>query len=267
MQFVFFTKALREYGIDQVIDALKRIGADGADLAVRPGYPVTPENAPAELPKAAERLRDAGLTVPMISLPTEPTDPMKAEPIFAACREARIPNIKLGYWPFRDGPYWAQVDAARKDLDALEALAMRFKVKVCLHTHSGRYLGLNTSAVMHLVRDRHPQHVGVYIDAGHLAVCGEPLPMAVAIAAKYLSLVAVKDVRWDRPSPDKPWTTTFLPVGQGIVDWPALMAALKASGYAGAISFHSEFAAPSTEALLDQTKADIAFLRSLAAKG
>src|SRR3989442_1204397 len=75
MQYIVFSKLLKNLSIDQLIDTLKSIGADGVDLCVRDGYPVNPGNARAELPKAATRIRDAGLAIPMISASTSLTDP------------------------------------------------------------------------------------------------------------------------------------------------------------------------------------------------
>ena len=51
--WMMFTKHLEGYDLDQIMDGLHRAGVDGADLCVRPGYPVNPDNAAIELPKAA----------------------------------------------------------------------------------------------------------------------------------------------------------------------------------------------------------------------
>ena len=48
MQFVMFTKHLQGLSLDEVIAALTEVGVQGADLAVRPGYPVNPDNMAAE---------------------------------------------------------------------------------------------------------------------------------------------------------------------------------------------------------------------------
>ena len=66
--FIMFTKHLEGYDIPQIIDALKRSGVEGADLCVRPGYPVNPENAGAQLPAAAKRFADEGLSLSLIHI-------------------------------------------------------------------------------------------------------------------------------------------------------------------------------------------------------
>ena len=61
MRKIMFTKHLEGLNIPQVIDAIKSVGIDGADLCVRPGYPVNPENANTALPEAAKQFASHGL--------------------------------------------------------------------------------------------------------------------------------------------------------------------------------------------------------------
>ncbi len=44
MQFIMFTKHLEGKDIGGIIEALRSVGVTGADLCVRPDYPVTPPN-------------------------------------------------------------------------------------------------------------------------------------------------------------------------------------------------------------------------------
>ena len=45
MKYIMFTKHLEGLDIAGIMEALKSVGVEGADLCVRPGYPVNPENA------------------------------------------------------------------------------------------------------------------------------------------------------------------------------------------------------------------------------
>ena len=63
MKFVYFTKLLKGQDLDGLVGFCKDTGLDGFDLAVRPGYPVHPDNVAAELPKAARQFKDAGLII------------------------------------------------------------------------------------------------------------------------------------------------------------------------------------------------------------
>ena len=69
MQTIMFTKHLEGMDLPHMADALRSAGLDGADLCVRPGYPVTPENIETMLPEAARRFADAGLSIPLVTAP------------------------------------------------------------------------------------------------------------------------------------------------------------------------------------------------------
>src|SRR5437870_11080946 len=99
MRYVYFTKSLPSLDVAGLIAFLKDAGLDGADLTVRPGYPVTPDNALAELPRAARAFKDAGLTVGLVSAPTTLNDPEAAasKAVCEACAKAEIPAVKIGY--------------------------------------------------------------------------------------------------------------------------------------------------------------------------
>lgn len=265
MRYVFFSKMVKEQPIPRLIETLKVIGADGVDMTVRDGYPVNPGNVRTALPEAAKRIREAGLAIPMVSAPTDLHDPKTAYVVdlWAACHDANILNVKIGYWTFGGKDYWATVDAARRQLEGFEKLAQRFGVKACLHTHSGSYVGLNASSVMHLAKGFGAANIGVYLDPGHLAINGEPLTLAFDMARDHLSMVAVKDSLWIKGEAGKPRTAKFLPLGEGFVDWHEMMRILLARSFDGPLSFHSEYEGWPADRIIDQTKKDIAFIRSV----
>src|SRR5687768_5116137 len=265
MQYIFFSKMVREQGIPRVVETLKSIGADGVDLCVRPGYPVNPENCRVELPKAAKVIRDAGLAIPMVSAPTNLIDPKSpaSENIFRACHDAGIRDVKVGYWGFRGGDYWKQVDLARKEIEGFASLGSGLGVRADLHTHSGSYLGLNAASVMDLAKGFSPSDVGVYMDPGHLVLHGEPLTIGFSMVSEHLSLIAIKDSEWIKGEAGKPKKSHFVPPGAGLVDWREMMRILIERDYRGPLSFHSEYESLPVDQLLAQTKKDIAFMRGI----
>jgi sugar phosphate isomerase/epimerase len=261
--YVVFTKHLKDLSIEQLIDAMKAIGADGVDLCVRPGYPANPDNAAEALPKAGEAFRAAGLSIPMVTAPTDLTSASApyAEALFQACGNAGVKLLKPGYWPAPTDGYWNAVKAMQADVRAFADLGRRYGVKPCLHTHSGSNMGLNAAALMHVLRDFTPEEVGAYVDVGHLAVCGEPPALAFAMVTEWLAIVGIKDM--DRVRTDAGIQTRTVIMGEGFVDWPQVMGWLVRHGFAGPLSFHCEFPADTTETLLEQTRKDITYLRGL----
>jgi len=261
--YVVFTKHLKDLSIEQLIDAMKAIGADGVDLCVRPGYPVSPDNVSDALPPAAEAFRAAGLGIPMVTAPTDFTSASApyAEALFGACGKAGVKLLKPGYWSAPSYEYWSVLGKMKEEVRALAELGQRHGVKPCLHTHSGNNMALNAAAAMHVLRDFRPEEVGAYLDVGHLAVCGEPPGLAFAMAAEWLAVIGIKDM--DRVKTDKGTQTRTVVMGEGFVDWPQVMTWLVKHDFRGPLTFHCEFPANSTDELLAQTQKDIAYLRNL----
>ncbi len=267
MQHIMFSKSLSGQTVEQVIESLKQVGAEGVDLCVRPGYPVTPENAATALAPAAEKIRAAGLAIPLVTGPAELTNEKAphAEPLFRACGEANIPMIKVGYWSAPTDQYWQAVERMKADVESLAKLGEQHGVKPLLHTHSGSYMALNAAALMHVLKGFEPARVGAYVDVGHLAICGEPPALAFAMTQEWLAAVAIKDLIRVRAANGKAATQMAM-VGEGFVDWEETMKWLVGHHFRGPLSFHSEFESPTMQQRLEQTKKDIAFVRGLETK-
>ena len=267
MQFIMFTKHLVGLDILNIIKALQSIGVLGADLCVRPGYPVNPENAERQLPVAAEQFRNEGLSIPLVTAPTGFTDPEQADlqRLYSACAKAGVPNIKIGYWKWSKdkGGYWAIVDQIRRQLECLQELSVKYRIKTCIHNHSGCIMGLNSSAVMHLVKGFDSCHVGVFADTGHLSVVGEPIDMALDIVKDYLAVVAFKDMM---RQPGMREGCRVVRMGHGFVDWETTLHTLLETHFSGPISFHSEYSGRSAETVIDMARSDVEFINALLEK-
>jgi len=262
--WIMFTKHLEGYNLDQIVDGLKRGGVEGADLCVRPGYPVNPQNAATELPAAAKRFADEGLQIPLITTPGDFTDASVdyAESLFEACAQAGVKLVKLGYWSMEEGGYWATIDRCRKRLEGFAKLAEKTGVKPVVHNHSGSTMGLNSSSVMNIVGEFDPNLVGVFTDVGHLSIVGEPYPMALDIVKDYIAAVAFKDLIKQKFMQDgKPvWRIDVVPLGMGFGDFPTVMKLLKDMQFSGPISFHCEYSRLPAESVVLQCGIDTRFI-------
>lgn len=263
MKFIMFTKHLEGLDIPGIMEALQSAGMEGADLCVRPGYPVHPENVATELPKVAKLFADVGMSIPLVTTPGDFTTPDVdyAERMYAGCGEAGVENIKLGYWHWSsDGPgYWACVDQIRGYLEGFARLSEKHGPRTVLHNHSGRSMGLNSSSVMNLVKGFDPKHVGVFADAGHLSICGEPIDMALDIVQDYLSVIAFKDLmRSPGESGGK-----VVRLSKGFVDWKLTLQSLKRIGFDGPVTMHSEYSREPVESVIDLARIDLRFIKAL----
>ncbi len=222
------------------------LGYDGVDVCVRPGHPVTPENVVTELPKAVTLWQSQGLCCPMATAPVTFVDPTteEAERMYAGCMAAGVPRLKLGFFRFKDGDdYWQRVDASRRALEQFAQLSEKHGVQTVYQVHSGQCLGSNCAGVMHLLRGFDPKWIGAYPDLGHILLDGEDYAMGLALIRDYLSIVAIKDALY-APQPagsEPPYRPCFVPVGKGAVNWRRAFGVLKAMGYDGAFSVHTEY--------------------------
>lgn len=261
MRYVYFTKSLQALSVPELIAFCKEVGLDGPDLAVRPGYPINPENAQAELPRAARAFRAEGLAIGLVTAPTNLTDPESktAQLLFEACGKAGVPEIKIGYFPYRDHIEDTMTQARRR-LAGFARLSMKTGVRTCYHTHSGSNLGNNAAGLRLLLQDADPHHVAAFVDTGHLAVNGGPFRMELDLVRSWLGLVAIKDMAWERTK--QGWRHRVVPAGEGIVHWGEVGQALKERHYTGTVSLHGEYEAKDLAERKDLARRELEFLRT-----
>jgi sugar phosphate isomerase/epimerase len=242
MHYVYFTKTLQGLDIPGLLAFFREVGLNGADLAVRPGYPVHPDNVTTELPRAARLFKEENRIIGLVTAPTGmiDADSKQAQSLFDACGRSGVPAIKIGYFGYK-GRFDADLADARKRLAGFARLAAKTGVKACYHTHSGTFIGNNGAGLRLLLQDLDPHHVGVFADTGHLAVNGGPIRMELEMIRPWLSLVAIKDMAWQKTA--KGWTHHVAPAGDGIVRWDEVAQGLKDCGFRGTISLHGEYEA------------------------
>jgi sugar phosphate isomerase/epimerase len=271
MNLVAFSKMFKRMSPRELVALAKETQLDGWDLAVRPGYPVTPENAPDELAVVARLFAENGLCIPMVSAPMDLLDPESpaGESIMRGMGRAQIRLLKLGYYPFDPAlqNYWAEVDRIRGLLDRWQKLGQSHDVKICLHTHSGKEMFSSAGALALVLRDFDPRWIGAYLDPAHLREEGERFANAVAIAGKHLSAVALKDALLERQSvggllPHGSCRYRGCEAGAGMVDWSTVFADLKAACYEGPLTIHCEFMGMDHPDFLSRARQEIRFFNT-----
>ncbi|MBX6315090.1 MAG: sugar phosphate isomerase/epimerase [Isosphaeraceae bacterium] len=274
MPLVMFSKMLQEFPVAEAARRIKTLGFEGVDLTVRPGGHVRPETVGMDLPRAVAAIKDQGLSVPMITTAITSATAPAAESTLAAAVHEDIRLVKLGYWNAPKGKLAASIDRARRELDGLERLADQYKVTLGLHNHSGPgYVNCQPAVLWTLLRDRDPDRIASYFDPGHAAVEGGSggWRQSLELLGPRIRMVAVKDFGWTVvPGDPKPtWRPQQVPLRDGLVAWPEVFSALAALRFAGPISLHSEYKGPhswrdlSTPELIEQTAADLAFVKAL----
>jgi sugar phosphate isomerase/epimerase len=267
MQIIVFSKMLAAQTVPELIETAHQHDFDGYDLCIRPGHPVTPGNVTTALPAAVQMMRRAGLDMPLVTSDislTSPFDPT-AEPILRAMDVADVRLIKIGYTFFDPltQDYWSEVERIRRDNEKWQALAQRYNVKVCYHTHNERVMGINGAALCHLINGFDPQYIGAYLDPTHLVLEGEEFAFALAMVRPYLAMVAGKDVLKFRVEKNGHGSSSYrgVPAGEGFVDWTAVFSDLKRVAYDGPLSVACEWHLDDGRSFSDVLRQEVRFFK------
>jgi sugar phosphate isomerase/epimerase len=242
VKYIYFTKTLRDLNQEQLVEFTVRNKVDGLDLAVRPGYPINPDNAIRELPQFSKRMSDAGKTIGLVSAPTDynrPSDP-KMIAVCEAAGKAGVPFVKMGYFPFRS-EFQQEMKQARQSLVEFGKIAEKNNIRILYHTHSGANLGCNGIGLSWLLEGTDPHFIGVLLDPGHLSLCGGPFPMEYSAIKDRVAMLALKDFTSAKgPGRQEPVSTCVV-AGRGLVAWDKVGASLRKGHFAGMATIHGEY--------------------------
>jgi len=258
VSFSLFTKPWKT-PLPELAQFTAGLGFDGIELPVRPGYPVSPENAPRDLPVAARVMADHGLKIFSIAPPGGPV----GESLIAACAEAGVPVIRVMAPIGADG-YLASVARLQREYDGLLPLLERYGAQLGVQNHVGRMV-CNAMGLRHLIGQYDPRRIAAVWDAAHNALSGEEPELALDIIWSHLCMVNLKNAFWRRAggpeSEDVRWRPWWTTGPQGLASWPRVAAELKRRDYRGVVCLTAEY---SDEAAVSRLIAqDIGFAKAL----
>ncbi len=254
VRFSVFTKPWK-MPLPELGAHVHRLGFDGIELPVRPGFQVEPD-AVAALPQAARVLAEHGVSIFSIAGPTD-------ERTIAACAEAGVPTIRICVSIGPEG-YLATVDRVRREFDALVPLLDRHGVQIGVQNHCGNCV---TSAVglLHLMEGYDPRHIAAVWDAAHCAIAGEIPEIAVDVLWSRLCMVNLKNAFWRLATGPEAevarWQWYWTTGRHGLASWPKVVEVLKARAWSGVVCLTAEY---SDHDSLDRLIADdIGFAKAL----
>ncbi|MAG36724.1 MAG: hypothetical protein CL878_10860 [Dehalococcoidia bacterium] len=280
MDIVLNSKFFSSFPVEDLGHKVAELGYDGIDINIREGHPINPSNVVDVLPKATKLWAEMGLSCPLATAPIDMVDPEwpQATELYAACGEAGIPRIKIGFWRYvRGDDYWGAVKRARDALSVFGRLGEETGVQTCYQVHSGPNLGSNCAGIMHLMQGLDPRFVGAYPDIGHMALDGEDWDMGFAMLGEHLSVIGAKDA-YHAPQAEHStprYLPKFVKLGEGSVDWTRCIKAIRCLGFDGPISVHTEYefdetvirkvgyAESTPPNLYKWAKEDVAFLKDM----
>jgi L-ribulose-5-phosphate 3-epimerase len=237
-----FSKHLQWLPFADVGPVVAESGFTAVDLTVRPGGHVLPERVEEDLPRAVETLRRSGISVPLMTTAiTDASDPLTRR-VLTTARKLGVSHYRMGYWTFP--PNVSPLQALR-DLKprALEIAALNREIGIHggYQNHVGTRVGGSVWDLGVLLEGIAPDGLGVQYDIRHaVAEGGESWPVALRLIAPHIDTVALKDFVWSRGANGR-WEPESVPLGEGMVDFPAYLKQLLARGPLPPATVHFEY--------------------------
>lgn len=248
--------------------AIKKLGFDGVELPVRPGFQVQPENVEKGLPEAIRILGEQGLVIGSVAGPTD-------EPTIAACAAAGVPIIRTLVKVPEGGSYLAVMNDAIREYEKLLPALETSGVTIGIQNHCNREVS-SVMGIRYLVEKFPASAVAAVLDVGHCGLAGEFADLAVDILWDHLCLVNLKNAVWRRTNDEKDETPkfgSFWTLGRdGMGNWKSFIDELKKRKYTGDYCLSAEYSAKvgedltgESETLIQMIAEDLVYARSLQA--
>jgi sugar phosphate isomerase/epimerase len=166
------------------------------------------------------------------------TEPEKLGPFAALAAEIGAPHVRV-FAPALGEP--------AEGLAAAAAIAKEHGVMLLIENGPGT-IAPSTAQARALVDAFPPDEVGVLYDPGNMVIEGHVDPrLAIAELGPYLRHVHVKNVAWHRENGAWQWRHASLDAG--LLDWGAILAALRQASYTGRLCLDHLGGAPSLATL------------------
>ena len=240
-KFYFFSKHLQFLDYAEAADACAQAGMNGADLAVRPGGHVLPENVERDLPLAVKAFRKAGLEIEMMASGiTDPDHPL-TEKVLEVASDQGIKFYRLGY--YRYDPALSVVNNLEKikvKMNGLAKLNEKYKIHGAYQNHAGSNFGAPVWDLWEVLKDMDPEWTGCQYDIRHATVEGmRSWPLGLKLLKDYIHCMVIKDFRYGEK--DGKAVEVNVPVGEGVVDYEAYFKLVNELGIHGPITMHLEY--------------------------
>jgi sugar phosphate isomerase/epimerase len=217
MELCLFSSALPGWDAPRVAQAALAAGLTAVEWGIGPGQAV-------ELPGKAA-LNDLGVVAAGICVQGDAAsllEPEKLRPFAELAAEIGAPHVRV----------FAPALGERADgLATAAKIAKEHGVTLLIET-APETIAPSTAQARALVDGFPPDEVGVLYDPGNMVIEGHVDPrLAIAELGPYLRHVHVKNVAWRREHGTWQWRHAELDAG--LLDWNAILAALRQANYTG----------------------------------
>ena len=279
MKFSIFTVMAPAWSPEELVVKLRQFGYDGVEWRVNAAPKAAPDPMPeraqlfwqynratlevddiaAEAVRAAKLCDENGLDKVSLASYLTPGQLDKIDTLLAAAAANGFKMIRLFPDNYKgDVNYREQFAQVRAAMFSVERLCKRYGVQANLEIHMNTIIP-SASAAYRLIEGMDPDLIGVVFDAGNMVYEGyENYKFGMELLDRHVHHVHIKDSTW-APNKDGKLAPGFAPIGEGVVDFDKLFAALKAIGYDGYLSFEDFSIAKSDD---DKLRDNMAFIKS-----
>lgn len=255
-----FSKHLQFLDYSALAKFCKEAGLDGIDLTVRPGGHVAPEKVTQDLPAAVEAIRAEGLDVPMITTRYLKVEGDEVLAVMETARRCGIPYLRIGNHNYkRTDSIQEQLAVFTEEVRGLTRLAEELDITLGYHNHSGEdNVGAPLWDTYQMYVAIGSDHLGANFDVGHATVEGPYGNWGITsrLLAPWVRMVAVKDFVFDGRKP------RWVPLGEGVVDTAAFLRLFrKEANFSGPVSLHFEYKIKSHDAMLEEVRKAVQYMR------
>lgn len=275
MKIAVFTVSLPDYTPQEAVTRLRDYGYDGVEWRVtdqqsphdaKPGFwtgnrctwPLS--TFVDDAPEIRSLTETAGLAMPALGTYASCSDMNAVEQAIRGAAALGVAKLRINV-PKYDGQsdFKRLRDSAKSQYQDVATLARQHGVRALVEIHH-RSIVPSASAAASFLDGIDPQDVGVIHDAGNMVYEGfEQYRLGLETLGPYLAHVHIKDAAWhERPAGG--WEATWAPIGEGIVDFVTLFAALRDVGYDHWVSVE-DFS--TTLPLGDRLQQNIALIRTM----
>lgn len=240
-----FSKHLQSFNYNEMSSFASEVGFDGIDLTVRPGGHVSPERVSQDLPRAVENIRNAGLSIDMITTNVKNANDPTQKRVLKVASELGIRYYRMAYFVYpelsKDTTIIQSLKKFTDETEALSKLNKKLDIIGCYQNHSGKKLvGSNIWEIWKLISESDQNFSGIQYDIRHATVeGGQSWENGIHLINQNIKTIALKDFKWGQI--DNRWKIINTPIGEGMIDFKKYFSLLKTYKILVPASLHFEY--------------------------
>ncbi|WP_320128621.1 sugar phosphate isomerase/epimerase [uncultured Sphaerochaeta sp.] len=260
MRYGVFSVSMPEYGIDETIEILAKLGYEGVEWRVKEIPTDIPSEIPYEnrywidnkstldidnlevlAPQVAQKCKAAGLAIFGLATYLMPKDVERIIPVLEAAKRIGCPMVRVFPYAYDGKQDYSQIfDKAKQEVKSLEALARNYSVKIVMEIHMDTIIASPSSAYR-LLKDCDPRYIGLIFDPGNLVYEGyENYLKSFQLLKAYIAHVHVKNGCLVEEGKDsfgaRKFKRLWTPLKDGMANLSELFSVMKIMGYDQTIS-------------------------------